>query len=183
MLKYALLGFLSYGPTTGYELKQTMDGSTSYFWHAKQSQIYTTLKRMEQEGLIASKIEPQESRPDRRVYTIQSSGQAALRTWLETPLVELDQRKELFLLKMFFSGTVDKETLLTQLRLTRELHQQQGDHYRNDVANNVGTHDTEMIRDPKEMLMWASTLTFGQRFEAMYVDWLDEIIGSVETNF
>ena len=40
-----------------------------------------------------------------------------------------------------------------------------------------------MIRGPKEMLMWASTLTFGQRFEAMYVDWLDEIIGSVETNF
>ena len=44
MLKYVLLGFLNYAPQTGYELKQAIDKSTSFFWHAKQSQIYTTLK-------------------------------------------------------------------------------------------------------------------------------------------
>ena len=47
MLKYALLGFLKYESKTGYELKQTMDKSTGLFWHAKQSQIYTTLKKLE----------------------------------------------------------------------------------------------------------------------------------------
>ena len=45
MLKYVLLGFLNYTPMTGYELKQFMDESTANFWHAKQSQIYTTLKK------------------------------------------------------------------------------------------------------------------------------------------
>jgi len=42
MLKHAILGFLKYKPSTGYEIKQTMDKSTGHFWHAKQSQIYTT---------------------------------------------------------------------------------------------------------------------------------------------
>ncbi|KAA3643443.1 MAG: PadR family transcriptional regulator [Chloroflexi bacterium] len=183
MLKHALLGFLSYGPMTGYELKQTMDGSTSYFWHAKQSQIYTTLKRMEQDGLVASEIEPQEKRPDRRVYSINPAGQAMLREWLDAPLLELDQRKELFLLKMFFSASVNKETLLTQLRLQRDLHQKRGEHYRNDVANNISVHDREGMHNAKDLLMWGTTLTFGQRYEAMYVDWLDDLIELVETNF
>ena len=67
MLKYALLGFLKYESKTGYDLKQTMDKSTGHFWHAKQSQIYTTLKKLEENGLLISHPEPQERRPDRRV--------------------------------------------------------------------------------------------------------------------
>ena len=70
MLKYALLGFLNYDNKTGYELKQTMDRSTNHFWHAKQSQIYQTLKKLESDGLVVSHPEHQESRPDRRVYAI-----------------------------------------------------------------------------------------------------------------
>ena len=82
MLKCALLGFLRYESKTGYELKQTMDKSTGHFWHAKQSQIYTTLKKLEEDGLVTSHPEPQESRPDRRVYTITESGEKALQEWL-----------------------------------------------------------------------------------------------------
>ena len=51
MLKYAILGFLSYTPMTGYDIKLRMDRSTSHFWHAKLSQIYTTLKSLEEEQL------------------------------------------------------------------------------------------------------------------------------------
>ena len=42
-----LLGFLNCGPQSGSELKQLMDKSTGYVWHAKQSEIYMTLKNME----------------------------------------------------------------------------------------------------------------------------------------
>ena len=70
MLKYVLLGFLNYRNASGYDLKQLMDVSTSNFWHAKQSQIYTTLKKLEEDGMVASHIEPQESRPNRKVYEI-----------------------------------------------------------------------------------------------------------------
>ena len=52
MLKYALLGFLHYGPMSGYELKRRMDNSITHFWHAKLSQIYTTLKDLQAGGLV-----------------------------------------------------------------------------------------------------------------------------------
>ena len=100
MLKYALLGFLNYGDKTGYELKQSMDTSTQNFWHAKQSQIYMTLKRLEQSGLVISEIEPQEGRPDRRVYTITDEGKTDLQKWLASPITTRDSRKELLLLKL-----------------------------------------------------------------------------------
>ena len=48
MLKYALLGFLSYRPMSGYDMEHWMEASTGHFWHAKISQVYTTLKQVEQ---------------------------------------------------------------------------------------------------------------------------------------
>ncbi|MBW1868666.1 MAG: PadR family transcriptional regulator, partial [Deltaproteobacteria bacterium] len=137
MLKYAILGFLKYRPHTGYEIKQTMDKSTGHFWHAKQSQIYTTLKnkKLEEGGLVASHPEPQESRPDRRVYTITESGSKELQEWLSQPVTKLDDSKVILLLKLFFSGKEDKETILTQLRLQRSLHERQFELYKTEPTD------------------------------------------------
>ena len=117
MLKHAILGFLKYRPRTGYEIKQTMDKSTGHFWHAKQSQIYTTLKKLEEDGLVISHPEPQESRPDRRVYIVSETGQEELKAWLSQTVTKIDKSKVILLLKLFFSGKEDKETILAQLRL------------------------------------------------------------------
>lgn len=179
MLRYALLGFLRYSPMTGYELKQAMDGSTAYFWHAKQSQIYATLKQLTGEGLIESTIEPQEGRPDRRVYTLTETGHVVLDNWLNTPITELDPRKEPLLLKLFFSGSADRAGLLTQLRLQRELHRSQLATYATETkavireaAQKAGMED--------ERLMWEVTRRFGELFEEMYIAWLDETIAEIE---
>src|SRR5574340_215034 len=94
MLKYALLGFLSYRSLTGYDLKQVMDHSTAYFWHATQSQIYRTLKELEEARQVISSVEPHEGRPDPRVYTITETGRAELQGWLDHPLAEITPRKD-----------------------------------------------------------------------------------------
>jgi len=182
MLKYALLGFLNYQPHTGYELKQMIDLSTANFWHAKQSQIYMTLKKLEAEKLVISEVEPQEGRPNRRVYTITGAGRKDLQRWLSKPITQLEQRKETLLLQLFFSARQDKETLLTQLRLLRDLHQQQAEHYR--------TETKAVVQDflassglQKDALLWDATRRFGVQFEAMTVRWLDETIAMIEEDF
>ncbi len=81
MLKFILLGLLDYRPMSGYELEGWINASTGNFWHAKLSQIYTTLKRLEESGSVVSHVEPQAGRPDRRVFTITDSGRADLRAW------------------------------------------------------------------------------------------------------
>jgi len=183
MLKFALLGLLKYESRTGYEIKQTMDQSTGYFWHAKQSQIYTTLKKLEQEGLVNSHPEPQEHRPDRRVYTITEPGEKALQKWLLQPVTKLDTTKQLLLLKLFFSGKLEKQVLLTQLRLMRNLHEQQAELYKTetpDFIDEITALQPELRQDAH---LWDATRRFGKSYEEMYVRWLDETITMVDTKF
>ena len=183
MLKYALLGFLNYYNQTGYELKQTMDRSTNHFWHAKQSQIYQTLKKLEADGLVVSHSEPQESRPDRRVYAITDSGKQAMADWLAKPVTTLEPNKQLLLLKLFFSGGLGKETLLTQLRLLRKLHEQQLDLYTTESQDTIKEHGKLNPELSRDAIMWESARRFGELHERMYIDWLDETIGMIMEHF
>lgn len=182
-LQYALLGFLNYQPMTGYELKQTMDVSTSNFWHAKQSQIYTTLKKMEETGLVISQVEVQDGRPDRRVYEIMEYGRAQLHTWLAEPLTELQPHKELLLLKLFFAAALDKQTILTQLRLQRDLHQRQSAIYRSETKAILQKLADNNPKLEKDILLWEATRRFGELFAEMNVTWLDETLAMIETKF
>ena len=180
MLKYVLLGFLNYTPLTGYELKRFMDESTSNFWHAKQSQIYTTLKKLESEGMVKSHIEPQEGRPHRRVYEITESGREDLNRWLRQPQIKLEPRKETLLVKLFFAARVEKEKLLTQLRLLRDLHQHQAGQYETTACDLIDRTVRERPELAKDAELWNMTRRFGVLFEKMYVHWLDETIERIE---
>jgi len=51
-LEHAILGFLDYGPMSGYDLKKTFDDSVNHFWTAQQSQIYRALKKMVGDGWV-----------------------------------------------------------------------------------------------------------------------------------
>lgn len=180
MLDYALLGFLNYRPMTGYDLKQYMDGSTSHFWTAKLSQIYTTLKALEKKGWIHSVIQAQTERPDRRVYTITAEGKSSLQKWLAEPLTEVPAHKNTLLLKLFFAARTDRDSTLALLHLQKNLHERQAEVYR--------TKSREVIRGileqspmlEKDSIFWEATRRFGELYEDMYVKWLEETIQSLE---
>ena len=67
-LKHAILGFLSYQPFSGYDLKKAFDRSVRHFWPANQSQIYRTLARITDQGWAEVEIIQQTDRPDRKEY-------------------------------------------------------------------------------------------------------------------
>jgi PadR family transcriptional regulator AphA len=182
MLDFALLGFLSYSPMTGYELKQNMDGSTSHFWNAKLSQIYTTLKSLEKRGWVRSSVQVQEERPDKRVYTITAEGKSSLQEWLAEPLTELAPHKNALLLKLFFAAQTDKETVVALLHLQKNLHQRQADFYRiktRDLIQGILQRNPALEKDG---IFWEAARRFGELYEETYVKWLDETINSLEEN-
>src|SRR5438552_16270601 len=106
-LKHALLGFINYGPMTGYELKKFFDTSVAHFWNAELSQIYPSLKALEGEGLVEMNVEVQADRPNRKVYSITDDGRRELLEWLATP-AESDQVREPLLVKLFFGSSLPK---------------------------------------------------------------------------
>lgn len=121
-LKHAILGFLEIRPLTGYDLKKGFDGSVQHFWPADQAQIYRTLNKLDEAGLVAVELVEQEDKPDRKVYHITENGRSALYTWLSSTLPPISER-EPQMVRIFFSGFVEDETLL--LRLQESLTQEQ----------------------------------------------------------
>jgi PadR family transcriptional regulator, regulatory protein AphA len=184
MLKYILLGFLNYKAMTGYDLKRLIDLSTGHFWHAYHSQIYTTLRKMEADGLAVSEIEGEDDKLERRLYTLTASGQGELQAWLHQPLTELSTKKDELLVKLFFSAGRERSEVLDELRLQRSLHRQKLAVYEQiDMEENIVQMQQEAQRDMAwEGEFWRRTLENGLAYEMMYLQWLDNTIQWLESH-
>jgi DNA-binding PadR family transcriptional regulator len=80
-----MLGWLSTGPGSGYDLVRQLDQGLNWFWAAPHSQIYPRLKDLEARGLITSRSEVVGTKLEKRVYEITETGRAAVRAWAEAP--------------------------------------------------------------------------------------------------
>ena len=85
MLKYALLGILAAQPRHGYDLKVAFEAAFGGTWPLNIGQIYTTLGRLDRDGLVACEVVEQEALPDRKVYRLTDLGRKELERWLDEP--------------------------------------------------------------------------------------------------
>jgi Predicted transcriptional regulators len=81
-IRHAILGYLSWKPFTGYELKKLFSDALSFHWSGNNNQIYGSLVTLHKEGLVSIEVQQQEKYPARKVYTITEGGKAELRRWL-----------------------------------------------------------------------------------------------------
>lgn len=86
MLKYVLLGLLAASPRHGYQLKQAIEEHFHGAWPVNTGQVYTTLDRLERDGLVEREVVPQDLAPDRRVCSVTAAGRLELKTWLLEPV-------------------------------------------------------------------------------------------------
>jgi DNA-binding PadR family transcriptional regulator len=97
------LGILTRGDVTGYEIKKMFeDGGLQHFVEASFGSIYPALSRLTDEGLVSVREEPQDKRPDRKVYSITQEGRTAFIAALMKPLPE-DRHRSPFVFAMLFS--------------------------------------------------------------------------------
>jgi DNA-binding PadR family transcriptional regulator len=113
--RYAVLGMLSAGPRSGYDIKKAIDGSIAHFWSESFGQIYPILRRLTADGLVVRRHQSQRGKPDRHLYSITPRGLDQLRAWLALPARPETFRSEL-LLKLFLGNLVSAETSLGQIR-------------------------------------------------------------------
>ena len=85
LVRPAALAVLAQGPTHGYVVSERLRAMMPITDHGPDhSGVYRTLKLMEQEGLVSSRVETPEAGPMRRRYTLTPRGRACLDQWLET---------------------------------------------------------------------------------------------------
>lgn len=120
--EYALLGFLSNRPMHAYEIHRRLRKASGLrlIWTVKQGQLYALLARLEDEGYIASTLEPQEGRPPRKMLCLTAVGEAAFRRWMVEPVSRPRQFRQEFLAKLFFANNNGPEPLCALLAAQRD---------------------------------------------------------------
>jgi DNA-binding PadR family transcriptional regulator len=82
-VRHALLALLSEGPKYGLQLRQEFESRTGDVWPLNVGQVYTTLQRLERDGLVESDETAEEG--PQKGFHITADGQAELDNWLRTP--------------------------------------------------------------------------------------------------
>jgi DNA-binding PadR family transcriptional regulator len=117
-VRYGLLALLDEAPSHGYHLKTAFERRTGGNWALNIGQVYTTIQRLERDGLVES-IGGEAADDDRREYRITATGRAELATWFDKPVVaEAPARDELTIkvLLAVAAGDIDVTGLLQRQR-------------------------------------------------------------------
>ncbi|MGE5453823.1 MAG: PadR family transcriptional regulator [Methylocystaceae bacterium] len=178
-LAHAILGLLTYEPRTGYDLKAFFDNSINFFWPAQLSQIYRDLGTLEGKGCVTYHIEPQEGRPDRKVYNITDEGRRVFSKWLEKfPSTLSSACRDEFSVRMFFGSQLSNRELVFQL--TRFVREKQDEL---DSLTRI-TRIVEMYsqKNPPDKIYWQMLLRRQELTILALIQWAEEAIHLLESS-
>lgn len=177
-LSHSILGFLSYGSMTGYDLAKAFDSSIRYLWYAQTSHIYLELNKLEKKELVTCELIVQTEKPSKKLYSITDSGKREFFSWLSMENIEFSKgNKNAFLMKVFFSGRQTPEQCIAML---------------NDFIRDCKTYVNEMKQVPQKIeevgslvdgsdpMYWELTVDFGSSYIKMCMDWADRCIKRLE---
>lgn len=104
-LELALLGFLRQGPRHGYELhRQVADpDGLGRVWVLRQANLYAYLTRLEAEGYLTSRQQPQPTRPARKLFRLTRPGKKAFLDWVQRPVAHGRDFRVEFLVKLYLA--------------------------------------------------------------------------------
>ena len=125
-IRHALLGLLSDGPKYGFQLRQEFELTTGEVWPLNVGQVYTTLQRLERDGLIVS--DDDEADGPQKGFRITEEGQTELFRWLKTPPDQVAPPRDELVIKVLVAlhipGIDPHDVLQSHRRHLVELMQQ-----------------------------------------------------------
>ncbi|MBE1465810.1 DNA-binding PadR family transcriptional regulator [Kibdelosporangium phytohabitans] len=150
---YVVLGMLSFGPATSYQLKQRVGRTIGNFWAFAHSQLYDEPARLAAAGLVTRTTE--EGGRRKRTYEITDEGREALAEWLAEPTLEQTEVRDTGLLKLFFCVGASPEDIRRLAAQRYQSHRDRADGYDQQRA------EIEEMADRWQL----KTLELGMRYE------------------
>ena len=172
MLKHGILGLLSYGSKTGWDVAQLFKKTLNYFWNAQTSQVYRELATLEKNGWAQSSHEEASTK---KTYTITEAGKAELERWLSEGGFKLQVNKPL-LMKVFFLDALPSAARGEFLKAARS----ECSRYLASLTPVKDQIASDKAGEGGRALFWRMTEEYGRRNLAMTIEWLDDCIAILE---
>ncbi|MCV7058075.1 PadR family transcriptional regulator [Mycolicibacterium gilvum] len=160
-LRMAALGLLAQHPASGYDLLKKFEASMANVWPATQSQLYSELNKLADDGLIEVTAIGARGRKE---YGITSPGRDELRRWVMDFHDDPPQRSSA-LLRVFLLSAVPPEEAGKYMRAV-------ADHAERDLARYEALRDAVPWNPSDDDDFYGrAALEFGLRQAAMTADW------------
>jgi DNA-binding PadR family transcriptional regulator len=102
-VKQALLALLEQGPMYGYQLRTEFERRTGATWPLNVGQVYTTLTRLERDGLVVGAGADDEGH---LTYRVTPAGREEVAAWFATPVARTQPPREELVIKLALAVTV-----------------------------------------------------------------------------
>ncbi|MFE1322584.1 PadR family transcriptional regulator [Kitasatospora phosalacinea] len=96
-IRHGLLALLDQGPRYGYQLRTEFEARTGATWPLNVGQVYTTLGRLERDGLVEAAGEDDEGH---QFYAVTDEGRVELRRWFDTPVPRTNPPRDELAIKL-----------------------------------------------------------------------------------
>jgi DNA-binding PadR family transcriptional regulator len=114
----AVLGLLTDGEHSGYDLLRQAERSVGFFWTPAKTQLYAVLRKLVENGFATARRVRQRDRPDKTLYRITEAGEERLRAGLEQ--VGSAVNKNPLELRIFFGRHRPLEAVVADLEAVRD---------------------------------------------------------------
>ena len=175
MIPLYILGLLQrFGPQHGYQIKKTVAEQLSDFTQIKLPTIYYHLEKMESEGLLFSKSEKPDSRPEKTIYSITDKGIKEFKNMLAA-LLEFEYKPTFSSDAVFyFSDYVEKEDIISHLMAYIDKL--------NKIISNIKKHKEETMNFiPAEYKTMAGIIfSHHERHYQAELEWAEETLNSMK---
>ncbi|WP_405726073.1 PadR family transcriptional regulator [Streptomyces sp. NBC_01537] len=164
-IRHGLLALLDRGPRYGYQLRTEFESRTGATWPLNVGQVYTTLARLERDGLV---VPAGEDDGGHAVYAITDEGRTELREWFARPVDRTSPPRDELAIKLAMavgSPGVDIRAVIQAQRLHTIRAMQD---YTRLKAQAVETGPT--TRDEVAWLLVLEQLIFSAEAEARWLD-------------
>ncbi|MFC5469096.1 PadR family transcriptional regulator [Cohnella suwonensis] len=173
---FAVLGILTLGPHTGYDIKQHMEQSTSYFWNENYGQIYPSLAELLDRNDIEVKIIRQKGKPDKKLYSITDQGRQTLSNWLAQPMEQIvSLKKNELLLRVFFGSNSSPETIILHI----EEHRRKSEESLR-VFEELEKWLLNLETRDNNFKYWMITVQYGKNHFSSLINWCENSIQTLK---
>ncbi len=170
-LPHVILTVLSQREATGYDITKGFSCSIGNFWKASHQQVYRELNKLAEISAVQCRLEPQDGKPDRKVYSITQIGKETLYEWyLSSPKHPTD-RDEISA-KMLACNVFNQDPMITHIRLLIEEAHLQLHQYRNQEKAQTERASNFRLEDKLEHL----TLRRNIILKEAWVVWAEEVL-------
>ena len=141
-VRHALLALLSEGPKYGLQLGQEFEARTGDVWPLNMGQVYTTLQRLERDGLVETDDAAEDG--PQKGFRITAAGADELQAWLRTPPDSSAPPRDELVIKVLIAIRLPGVDVLDMVQVHRR-HLVETMHHYTRLKEDAGDHDIGLL--------------------------------------